>query len=646
MIDSLIDFLTGSGLVTLLLVTLSTTLALGWTAWRGGGNRASEMVCATATAMLIATVLSVPYLAFGAITGADAAIWTGPLDRIASTCMLVILALALVSRHASQHLRLALVGILGLAAVAWSSWAMTWADLYRASPRRFAGGDPTGLAPIWDLALAAGAVALLVVLWKQTERPPSWMAAIIGILALGALLDAMAPSGATAALWMRLGRLVSALLLAAVAFSAPWHAEARGSTASVAARRLRAMAGVERAVPAARPDQRPTPYGVRIPASPSPAGEGAPAHLAKAESETIAALRSRIRDLDRRVVQHAHSANDARMAARLCSASIERLPLAMAVLDPVGRVLAHNPSAERRLRTRFEVGTSLPARLPAAAGDAIARCLREVRLHGRAEVGIEIEGATRSVELQALLDERGAHAGSLLLVDPVAGVSERAGELVPPIVEAVRGPIRSLMAFSSIVTSGHRISEAEIASRIASLDTTLRRLDVLLGDLCTALEIEQGASPAERPGTTADVADVLRGCVERAQPLYAEKRVDLALAVDGWLPPAHVDTQVLAQIVDNLLANAAACSPHGSRTTLRATLDRSADARPNVRVRLDYRDRGRAAAAEVPDRSSDTARPGLLIARILTERSRCLWSEGVGDDGGTKVELTIPTRVA
>ncbi len=638
-----IDYLMGSGLAATLLITLSTSLALGWQAWRLGGNRAAEYLCLTAASLLACSAITLPYLAFGAITGTNSAMWSGPLDRFAGTVLLVTLALALTTTQSTPRIRIGLLVVLGLAAIGWSTWAGVWAELYRTNPARFATSDPSGLSAIWDLALAGAAAALTFVLWRRPKRPPTWLLATVGLLALGALLDALYPLSFTAAVWTRLGTLCAALVLTTTSVSAPWAAGTRESAASIAARRLRKIVRGGGAEFGDRSAGAMVGAGLLTPDA--AAGARVPTHLVRAETIAVAELRSRVADLDRRLVEQARVANDARMVANLFNSSIERLPIPLVVLDPVGRVLASSPSAGRRLHIALDVGASLPALMQPTVADSVARALREVKTKGRTQLEVEVSGTKRALELQALVDERGGHAGSLLLVDPVVGIPERAGEIVPSLVEALRGPVRSLMAFSSLATGTHRLPEADIENHFAILNSTLRRLDVLLANLCTALEIEEGTPAPHRPGAIADVADVLRACVERAQPQFSERDGELGLSVDGWLPPALVDTQVLAQIVDNLLTNAAACSPYGSRTILRATIDRSSDHRSNVRIRIDYRDRGTADSGG-ESQSSIAARPALLIARILTERARCGWREGVDDDGGARVEVRIPAKVA
>lgn len=642
-LTAVIEFLTGNGVVATLLITLSTALALGWHAWRRDGSHAAEYLCLAAIGLLVYSTIPLPYMAYAALTGTDPAIWSGPLDRFAATLLLVTLALTLATSSETPRRRAGLLGVLGLAAIGWSAWAGVWADLYRADPARFATHDPTALSPIWDLALAGAAVMLGISLLRRPLRPPAWLVTSIGLFALGALLDAIVPLRPTAAVWTHAGTLGAALTLTATALVAPWGVRGQESTASTASRRLRRIvrsAGAD--VEARTPD---LPIGDTLVALDPTPGAGVPAHLTRAEANVLTELRERVGILDRRLVEQTRATNEARAAATLFGSSLKRLPIGLVVVDAAGRVLAANPSAERRLRVTLDTGASLPARLSQPAADPLARALHDVKTSGRTKFEIDVSGLRRTLEIQSLVDDRGVHAGAIVLIDPGDVVAERAGEIIPPLVDAIRGPVRGLMAFSSLITGTHRLPEAELQSQFGLFTSHLRYLEVMLSDLCTALEIEEGAPP-HRPGAIADVADVLRACVERSQPQFGEKAVDLALAVEGWLPPALVDTQVLAQIVDNLLTNAANHSPYGSRATLRATLDRSDEHRWNVRVRLDYRDRG---TAEVTGggASSTPVRPALLIARVLTERANCVWREEVvDDDGGARIEVNIPAKVA
>ena len=640
---TVIDFFTGSGLAATLLVTFTLSLSLGWYSWQRGRSRAAEYLCLTSASLLVCSTIPLPYMVYGAVTGTDSGLWSGPLDRFACTVLLITLALTLTSSFGTPRWRTGLLAVLAVAALGWSAWAGVWADLYRANPAYFSTHDPTGLSMVWDLALATGAAAFAIVLWKRPERPPTWLVTCIGLLAIGALLDGIVPLRVTEAVWTRIGTLGAALVLTSTSVTAPWAVETRESAAAVAAKRLRRIVRSETkslrgksltAEPVAVDRPNEARDQVRV-----------PTYLARAEAEAVADLRDRIGTLDAQLAEATRESSDARAALEMYSGSLERLPIGLVVLDPVGRVIISNPEAERRLGVSLDVGASMPTRLQPSVADSLSRALRAVRTTGRARLEADIAGARRAFELQALLDERGALSGSLLIIDPGDGVIARAGELVPSLVEALRGPVRSLLAFSTVVTGTPRLPEADIERHFAVIDSTLRNLDVLLGDLCTVLEIEQGAPAPNRPGAIADVADVLRSCVEKAQPQLKGKDIDVALKVDGWLPPALVDTQVLGQIIDNLLTNAAACSPYGSRATLWATIVVSGGGRPSVRVRLDYRDRGTATSTDRDERVT-AARPALMIARVLTERASCTWREGVDENGGARVEVRIPARVA
>ena len=94
------------------------------------------------------------------------------------------------------------------------------------------------------------------------------------------------------------------------------------------------------------------------------------------------------------------------------------------------------------------------------------------------------------------------------------------------------------------------------------------RLSTLVTDLLTLARIESTqAGPEPR---ALDLADPLRECVTRIQPLCQQKDVRLAVELPQEPMPLHADEEDLRQIFGNLLDNAVKYTPAGGHVTLRA----------------------------------------------------------------------------
>jgi signal transduction histidine kinase len=150
------------------------------------------------------------------------------------------------------------------------------------------------------------------------------------------------------------------------------------------------------------------------------------------------------------------------------------------------------------------------------------------------------------------------------------------------------------------------------------LDASVReveRLSTLVERLLALARADAGATPAD----SVDAADVIRGRLEAWRPVAEERRVHLALALNGGGVVRSAEGR-LVQVLDNLLANALAASPVGSTVTL--ALERTPSS-----VELHVRDEGPGMSAEQRARAFDR-----------------FWRAGSGD-GGSGLGLAIVRKL-
>jgi signal transduction histidine kinase len=217
-------------------------------------------------------------------------------------------------------------------------------------------------------------------------------------------------------------------------------------------------------------------------------------------------------------------------------------------------------------------------------------------------------------------------------------------EFVSTVSHELRTPLGFIKGYTTTLL--RRDAEWDAATRVEFLsiiDEEADRLRELIDNLLDSSRLESGAIGMTREPTR--IAPLLRGVTERAQAAYPEMALRLE-AAEG-LPILEIDTTRIAQVLDNLLSNAAKYAP-GAPVELRAR-------RQGEAVVLEVEDRGPGIAPEhasqmfqrfyrVPD-TQRTVRGtglGLYICRKIVE------SHGgqIGVDSqpgrGTRFFFTLP----
>ncbi|CAM5792048.1 histidine kinase OS=Cellulomonas persica OX=76861 GN=CPE01_02220 PE=4 SV=1 [Cellulomonas persica] len=174
------------------------------------------------------------------------------------------------------------------------------------------------------------------------------------------------------------------------------------------------------------------------------------------------------------------------------------------------------------------------------------------------------------------------------------------------------------------------------------------RLSRLARDLAAVTHAEAGDITLDlepiQPEELVDAA--VHAWAERA----ATAGVDVRSHAERPLPAVRVDHNRMAQVLDNLLANALRHTPSGGRITLRAS-------RRDDQVCLEVSDTGTGIAAEhlphvferfyraetARDRDSGGSGIGLAISKALVEaQGGTIHVASPGEDGGATFTITLP----
>jgi signal transduction histidine kinase len=332
--------------------------------------------------------------------------------------------------------------------------------------------------------------------------------------------------------------------------------------------------------------------------------------------------------------------------------ALERLPWGVVVVDAGGTVAFANSTAAAMLHlAAITPGAPASAVFPDADRIEIAlhRARQRALSSGTGEVRpveVRFESPLLRVELEPLCDPTLGYLGAVAVVDHGASTRMTADDdLVRALSEALRTPMTMILGYSDLLTRGTGLNEEHLERFLQRIDANLARMQVMLGNLLTVIELDRvgTAMPAPQP---VDVAQVLQNAVARAKAQFAEKALVVRLDIDGPLPPASADPAALQQIVDNLLINAALRSPQGGDITVALKVREDLD---NRAVVISVHDRGTqvggATTGVVEIDETGTTPVSLRVVRLLTTRQGGrAWAET--DRRGARFFVRLPVRRA
>lgn len=227
------------------------------------------------------------------------------------------------------------------------------------------------------------------------------------------------------------------------------------------------------------------------------------------------------------------------------------------VVDDRSRVVALNPAAETALGVAADVaiGRLVSEVLPALASLTEGHPLGEAF---QASFSLGAEGSERVFEARVTpLSPRRAQVGGRLVV--LQDVTERRQverlreDLVNTLVHDLRNPLTVVRASTDLLSidekAGPRVRELIEPARLAT-----RRLLDLVSRLLEVHTLQSGRLPLER--SRVQVEALIAEAVEMQAPLARGKDQQLTVEIEGALPLLHVDRELVARVLQNLIGNA------------------------------------------------------------------------------------------
>ena len=335
-------------------------------------------------------------------------------------------------------------------------------------------------------------------------------------------------------------------------------------------------------------------------------------------------------------------------------ATFEQAPFPIAVYEGLDhRVVLTNDRWAQVMGRALPVGVPLAKAMPQVVDQGILdwhdRAARGERVVVRDyAVDLDVGGEKRRqyfhVVLQPLRDADGAvygHVTMALDVTEQVDANRAKDEFLAMLGHELRNPLSPMLtALQLLRLQGKTSREHEI------LERQVAHLTRLVDDLLDVSRITRGKIELRKRAT--DLADVVARAVEIASPLLEQRRHRLELAVTRGIV-ANVDADRLAQVIANLLTNAAKYSDAQSR--IRVAVDRAG---ANARIRVEDNGVGIESAMQgrifdmfvqrpqTIERSQGGLGLGLTIVKSLTELhggTVRVESDGVGHGSVFTIEL-------
>jgi two-component system sensor histidine kinase KdpD len=251
----------------------------------------------------------------------------------------------------------------------------------------------------------------------------------------------------------------------------------------------------------------------------------------------------------------------------------------------------------------------------------------------------------------AVAIERADLAGQALETATLKRTDRFRGALMNSVSHDLRTPLSTVLgSATTLIDYGDTLTPAIRADLLLSIREEAERLNRYVGDLLDMTRLEGGGLNIKSDWT--DVRDVLNAAAGRISRRLDKRTLTRDFPAD--LSMIMVDEGLLEQAVVNILENAIAYSPDGSRIELAAYEDRG-----SVVISIEDEGKGIPTAElervfdkfrrmEEPSDRTKGAGLGLAIAKGFVEamNGRIAAASPIVDDHGTRVLISLPKAIA
>ena len=371
------------------------------------------------------------------------------------------------------------------------------------------------------------------------------------------------------------------------------------------------------------------------------------------------------------VIGNARTYREERRARADLETLIDTSPVGVVVFDAkTGALVSHNQEAARIVEQLREPDQSPDEMLDALTfkrADGGEVSLRELSLHDLLRSGevIRVEEIVIRVpggrSVNALLNatpirsESGEVESVVVTVQdmtPLEELEQLRAEFLGMVSHELRAPLTSIRgSVTTLLDAASELDPAEMTQFHRIILDQADQMRHLIGDLLDVARIETGSLPVNPERS--EVSPI----VDEAKSRFVSGggRRDLQIELEPDLPPVMADRRRIAQVVGNLLSNAARYSPDDSPILVTAV-------RAGVDVAISVADEGRGIPEDLlphlfrkfsrgtnAGRGSDIGGSGLGLAickGIVEAHGGRIWAESEGQGLGARFTFTIPAAPA
>ena len=340
-------------------------------------------------------------------------------------------------------------------------------------------------------------------------------------------------------------------------------------------------------------------------------------------------------------------------------------PVGVLVFEPEHAGLLYaNREAERMLGDLLIPGGSLGELLDTATYRSpqggkipmrdlpVAKVLRSGEVIVAEEIVVEAEDGrsiTAMVNATPIVSDKGvveSVVASLQDMSPIAELEKLRAEFLGMIGHELRTPLAGIKGpASTLLEAGNSLDPAETHQYYRIINEQADYMRDLIGDLIDVVRIETGTlSVHPEPTDVARLVDESRNSF-----LSAGGRDNVRINLTADLPPVMADRRRMAQVINNLLINAARNSHESSHIRIDAVVE-------ELHVAISVVDSGKGLSAErlpflfqkfsTPDDREQGRDLGLGLAickDIVEAHGGRIWAESDGPGLGSRFTFTVPT---
>ncbi|MFO0962903.1 MAG: ATP-binding protein [Phycisphaerales bacterium] len=312
-------------------------------------------------------------------------------------------------------------------------------------------------------------------------------------------------------------------------------------------------------------------------------------------------------------------------------AIVDRAPVGIVAVDPLGRIVSINSAAVRLLQadaaTRVPEGRLLIELARSPQLEQLLATARGTDERADAELAFESAAGTRIARCSVVpLEHDGGAPACVLVMEDLTELRRLEAvrtEFVANVSHELRTPVTTIRGYAETLTDGFEL-DPQAARFVQTINRSAARLARVIDDLLLLSSLEDPAARHEATAAPVSVPAILREAAEQHAPAAEAKRVALAVECPAGLR-VRGNAGLLAQAAGNLVSNAVKYAPEG--TAVRIAARREGD-----EVHLTVRDEGPGIAEH------HQARLFERFYRVDRARAR--------DSGGTGLGLAIVKHVA